>query len=108
MFLAMNVFHAKSDDLQHEMGHALADLDHTIFEPDWFYKGELLHYGSAKPVNVLKMTRHKIYVGGVVNDAGTWKNSYHELATGYGGAVRAYIAQERGAWVVNQGWNGWS
>lgn len=108
MFLANAVFGRGTDDLQHEMGHALSDLDHTINDPDWFYKGELLHTGSAKPANALKITKHKIHVSHLRNDAGTWKFAYTELPTGYGGAVRDFIDTHRNGWVIDDAWNGWS
>ena len=108
MFLAVANFGAGQDDVQHEMGHALSDLDHTITDPRWFYRPELLHAGSADPGGALKMTRHKIHVGYIKNASGTWKFAYKELPNGYGGAVRGYITTLRPAWVVNAGFNGWT
>jgi len=101
-------FQRGPDDLQHEIGHVLSDLDHTIGSPDWFYKSELLHNGSAQPANALKITKHKIHVSYIEDDGGTWKFAFTELAAGYGGAVRAFIDTNRNGWVVNAGWNGWS
>jgi hypothetical protein len=108
MFLALPVFQVSTDDLQHEMGHALSDLDHTIDDPAWFYKPELLHTGSANPAKEWKITRHEIHVGNVVDDSGTWTFTYEKLPDGYGGAVRKYIAAHRSGWEVDTGFNGWT
>ncbi len=99
---------AKRDDVQHEMGHALADLDHTLGEPAWFYRSELMRTGSAEPSNALKMTRHRVFAGGVKNDAGTWKAVCRQLDHGYGGAIRARLQEVRPGWVVSAAFPDWS
>ena len=101
-FIQLNVscFSRGQNDLYHEMGHALADLDHTIPEPAWFYIQELLHSGGpAAPTTALRMSNKPIYVDYLVNDGG-WKYTYKRLEHGFGGAVRARIAQLKPGWLV--------
>ncbi|MBA3550456.1 MAG: choice-of-anchor D domain-containing protein [Nannocystis sp.] len=106
--MAVDVFSTGADDVQHEMGHALADLDHTIPDPAWWYLPELMHTSSADPKNALKITRHKIHVTHLKNDGGTWKLAYKELASGYGGAIRTRIGSVKAGWVVNGAFNNWT
>jgi hypothetical protein len=81
------------------MGHALADVDHTIYNPEWFYKPELMHSGGPEPERSLHMTNHKIYVA-VIEHNVTWNASYRALDHGYGGGVRARIQARMGGWLV--------
>lgn len=88
------------DDVQHEMGHALATLNHTMFHPKWFYNAELLRNGSGEPSNkTTRMTSQKMFVDGIERFGGGWYAAYIALPQGYGGAARAGAAAINGAWL---------
>jgi hypothetical protein len=94
-------FNMGSDDVQHEIGHALSALNHTINDPDWFYAPELLHTGSGKPGNAtIRQTRQKIFLFSVIKETGVCKAAYVQLDHGYGGAVRDWINTNENGWLV--------
>ena len=100
LFMASSKFRSTQNDLQHEMGHALADLDHTIEDPTWFYTRSLMRR-MGQPEIAISMTNHKVYVDYIKDDDG-WKFSYKALEHGYGGAVRARIKANMSDWLVNE------
>jgi len=99
IFLGRGNFSAGSNDLQHEVGHTLVDCNHTLSEPSWFYKYELMHASGPPMGKANRMTRHKIKVDTALN-AGGWKSDYIVLAEGYGGAARARITRLAPQWCT--------
>lgn len=97
IFLSRSNCTPGSNDVQHEVGHTLADYNHTLRDPTWFYKCELMHAGGPPVGKANQMTRNKIRVDGIVN-AGGWGSDYIDLAAGYGGAARARITRLAAAW----------
>lgn len=88
-FLRDRGFSTGPDEVQHEVGHALTGLNHTIYHPDWFYSGELMHNGSGKPDNkTIRMTSQQLFVDGLQKYTGTWCGLMVDCPKGYNGAVR--------------------
>jgi hypothetical protein len=98
--MSHDTFSAAANDLQHELGHTLGDRNHTINEPAWFYDGELMHPSGPALGKANRRTRHKVLVDTIQDNGGTWEAYYEELATGYGGAMRARIAAIAQPWLV--------
>lgn len=79
------------NDVPHEFGHTLADVNHCPLTVPWFYDNELMHSGGPAYNFAVKMTRHPIKADAVRDESGM-KAVFIDLPNGYGGAVRARIA----------------
>lgn len=93
-------FTAAANDFQHELGHTLSDRNHTVPDPAWFYGDELMHASGPVRAKANRRTRHEILVDTVRLSADTWQAYYETLPSGYGGAMRARIADIAGGWVL--------
>lgn len=99
-FLPQGSYSEAANDVMHEVGHALADVNHTPVHPAWFYENELMQAsGPQGNSRAVKMTRHKILVD-VLDPNGGWHQADETCARGYGGRVRDQIAQRANAWVI--------